>query len=105
MPGGFKTFRTNEGGAMTDTKDGYVPTVDSVLEAVTLLESFERHDPAFGPQLLAATTGTTYALVTLASQAVNGFAKLADDTPDAVLHELRLITTEVVALMASDEGA
>jgi hypothetical protein len=83
--------------------DGYVPTLDSVLEAAALIESFDRHDPAFGDQLFAATPGTTWALVAFVNQAINGFAKVADDTPDGVLRELRLIITEVVAQMI-DEG-
>jgi hypothetical protein len=88
-----------------DGADGYVPTLDSVLEASSLIEAFDRHDAGFGDQLFAATPGTTWALVAFASQAIKGFATLAEDTPDGVLQQLRLVTTEVVAAMTAEGEA
>ena len=79
-----------------------LPTLDSVLEAASLIEALDRHDPTFGDQLFAATLGTTWALTAIASQAVRALAVLAEDTPDGVLQQLRLIITEVVAAMTSE---
>lgn len=81
---------------------GYVPSIDAVLEAASLLEAFQNYDADFAPQLFAATPGTTWALAAIANQAICGFAHLAEDTPDGVLQQLRLIVTEVVASMAAE---
>lgn len=82
--------------------DGYLPTLDSVLEAASLVEAFDGHDPTFGDQLFAATPGTTYALAIFASQAISGFAALANDTHGGVLREMRAVVTELVSLLQSE---
>lgn len=82
--------------------EGYLPSLDSVLEAASLIEAFDIGDPEFGDLLFAALPGTTYALTAFANQAIQGFAKLAGDTPDGVLREMRLILSGVVAAMSAE---
>lgn len=89
----------------TAPPDGYVPSLDSVLEAASLIEAFERHDPTFGELLFSASPGTTYALAAFANHAIRGFATLAQETPGDLLQQLRLVVTEAVSVIATEGDA